>query len=262
MTIASHTPGQARAMIRSGHRFTTTSGISLGYAQANIVILPEQYAADFHRFCTLNRKACPLLYVSAPGQIEAPTLGEDIDIRTDVAGYRIYLNGELAEERSAISELWQADFVTFYIGCSFSFEEALISHGIPLRHVERGANVSMYNTRIPLQPAGPFQGNVVVSYRPLKPADAIRAIQITSDMAQVHGAPIHIGNPQQIGIDDMASPDYGDPVDTLEGEIETFWACGVSPQAALTQARLPIAITHSPGQMLILDTPNWALRNA
>lgn len=249
-------------MIREGHRFTTTSGISLGYAQANIVILPAEYAADFHRFCTLNRKACPLLYVSEAGQADAPALGEDIDIRTDVAGYRIYRNGDLTDQRASISDLWRDDFVTFYIGCSFSFEEALISHGIPLRHIDNGGNVSMFNTNIPLQSSGPFQGNVVVSYRPLRPADAIRAIQITSDMSQVHGAPVHIGNPSQIGIADVNTPDYGDPVDLLDGEIETFWACGVSPQAALTRAGLPIAITHSPGQMLILDTPNWVLRNA
>jgi uncharacterized protein YcsI (UPF0317 family) len=255
-------PGQARSMIRSGHRFSTTSGISLGYAQANIVILPEDYAADFHRFCTLNRKACPLLYVSAAGQTEAPALGADIDIRTDIAGYRVYRNGKLTEQQHTIQELWRKDFVTFYIGCSFSFEEALISHGIPLRHVENGSNVSMFNTNVPLHDAGPFKGNMVVSYRPMRPADAIRAIQITSDMSQVHGAPVHIGNPSQIGIDDIRTPDYGDPVDILESEIEVFWACGVSPQAALTQARLPLAITHSPGQMLILDTPNWVLRNA
>jgi uncharacterized protein YcsI (UPF0317 family) len=249
-------------MIRSGHRFSTTSGLSLGYAQANIVILPQQYAAEFHRFCTLNRKSCPLLYVSGPGETGAPALGEGIDIRQDVAGYRIYRNGELSGECSSITDIWQEDFVTFYIGCSFSFEEALISHGIRLRHIENGGNVSMFNTNIPLQSAGPFTGNLVVSYRPLSPSNAIRAIQITSDMSQVHGAPIHIGNPEQIGIGDISAPDYGDPVEKLEGEIETFWACGVSPQVALTNAKLPVAITHSPGQMLILDTPNWILRNS
>jgi uncharacterized protein YcsI (UPF0317 family) len=258
--LATLTPEAARIRIRQTGDLATTSGVSLGYAQANIAIVPERVAGDFNRFCTLNAKACPLLHVSEPGDYRAPQLGHNLDIRTDVPGYIVLEHGETNGEVRDISSHWQDDFVTFYIGCSFSFEEALLSQGIDLPHIKAGRNVAMYKTNLPMHNSGPFSGNMVVSMRMLTPEEAIRAIQITADMPMVHGAPVHIGNPQDIGIDNLDQPDFGDPPPPAPGHIPVFWACGVSSQIALASARLPLSLTHAPGKMLITDVPNWRLR--
>lgn len=262
MKFAEMTPQEARERIRSGEAFSTTSGMSMGYAQCNLVIVPAAYAADFHRFCTLNPKSCPLLYVSEPGETSAGFLGRDIDIRTDVPGYKVFTDGIFDGTKPDIRDVWQDDLVTFYIGCSFSFEEALLDNGVYVPHMEEGKNVAMYNTDIPMNTSGRFHGNVVVSMRPLTPADAIKAVQVTTVMSRVHGAPIHLGDASAIGIRDISKPDYGDAIDIPEGSLPTYWACGVSPQVALQNARLPFAITHAPGQMIITDLPNWTLRNS
>ena len=230
-----------------------------GNVQGNIVILPEALAHDFLRYCQLNPKPCPVLAVGEPGNASLPTLGADIDIRTDVPRYRVWRHGELVAEPTDISDLWRPDLVTFVIGCSFSFEEALVQAGLPIRHIEQGCNVPMYRTRIATEAAGPFFGPMVVSMRPFKAADAIRSVQITSRFPSVHGAPIHLGDPVLIGITDLARPDYGDAVDLLPGEIPVFWACGVTPQAAIAQARPEFCITHAPGAMLITDLLNHQL---
>jgi uncharacterized protein YcsI (UPF0317 family) len=231
----------------------------MGHVQGNVVILPSALAWDFMRFCQRNPKPCPLLAVSEPGIPALPTLGEGIDIRTDLPRYRVWREGEVTDEPTDIRALWQDDFVTFVIGCSFSFEEALMADGIPLRHIEQRRNVAMYRTNVATEPAGPFKGPMVVSMRPMRAADAIRAVQITSRLPNVHGAPVHIGDPAQIGIADLAKPDYGDAVEVHDGELPVFWACGVTPQAALMQARVPLAITHAPGAMLITDLLNRQL---
>ena len=248
-----------RAGIRSGAWTGHTSGLAVGHVQGNVVILPERLANDFLRYCQRNPKPCPLLAVSEPGQALLPSLGADIDIRTDVPRYRVWRNGTLTDQPTDISNLWRGDLVTFVIGCSFSFEQALLEAGIPLRHIAQQRNVAMYRSNIPTASAGPFSGPMVVSMRPLKAADAIRAIQITSRFPTVHGAPVHIGNPALIGIADLAAPDYGDAVDVLSDEIPVFWACGVTPQAAMTQARPEFCITHAPGAMLITDLLNHHL---
>jgi uncharacterized protein YcsI (UPF0317 family) len=245
-----------RHAARSGRLDKHTSGLAMGNVQGNVVILPRLHADDFMRYCLRNPKPCPVLAVSEPGDPSLPTLGRDIDMRTDLPRYRVWQHGELTGEPTDITPLWQHDFVTFVIGCSFSFEEALAGEGIPLRHIEQGRNVSMYRTNIETEAAGPFRGPMVVSMRPMKSADAIRAVQVTSRLPAVHGAPVHIGDPVQIGITDLARPDYGDAVDVLPGELPVFWACGVTPQSALVQARLPFAITHAPGAMLITDLLN------
>jgi uncharacterized protein YcsI (UPF0317 family) len=247
---------QARLAARRGQLDRHTSGLAMGNVQGNVVILPSALADDFMRFCLRNPKPCPLLAVSEPGEPGLPTLGEGIDIRTDLPRYRVWNHGEVVAEPTDIRGLWQGDFVTFVIGCSFSFEEALMAEGIGLRHIEQGRNVSMYRTNIATVPAGPFSGPMVVSMRPMTAADAIRAVQITSRLPAVHGAPVHIGDPSLIGIADLAKPDYGDAVDVRAGELPVFWACGVTPQSALMQARPPLAITHAPGAMLITDLLN------
>lgn len=250
---------RARQPIRRGEHRGHTSGLAPGLVQGNLMILPQALAADFLLFCQRNPKSCPLLAVSEPGDPFLPTLGQDIDIRSDVPSYRVWREGVLIDEPSDLSAWWQDDFVTFVLGCSFSFEQALIEAGIPLRHVQQGRNVAMYRTNVPTQSAGPFAGPMVVSMRPMTPADAIRAVQVTSRYAQVHGAPVHLGRPDLIGITDLARPDFGDPVDIGPDEIPVFWACGVTPQSVAMASRPPLCITHSPGCMLVTDGLNHQL---
>jgi uncharacterized protein YcsI (UPF0317 family) len=248
-----------RQAIRQGRWTSHTSGIAQDRVQGNVVILPEREANDFLRFCQRNPKPCPLLAVSEPGEAMLPTLGKDINICTDVPRYRVWRDGELVEERADIQALWRDDLVTFVIGCSFSFEQALMEAGLRLRHVEQGKNVAMYRSNLPTFAAGPFHGPMVVSMRPMKAADAIRAVQVTSRFPQVHGAPVHLGDPTLIGISNLSKPDYGDAVEVLPNEVPVFWACGVTPQAAIRQARPPLCITHAPGAMLITDLFNSQL---
>jgi uncharacterized protein YcsI (UPF0317 family) len=248
-----------RLACRTGELDGPTSGLAPGYVQGNLAILPRDWADEFLRFCNANPKPCPVLAVSEQGSPSLPALAADLDIRTDLPRYRVWRNGEVASEPQDVRSVWRDDLVTFVIGCSFSFEEALLQSDVPVRHIACGCNVSMYRTNIPTQPAGRFHGPTIVSMRPFKAADAIRAIQITSRLPAVHGAPIHIGFPEQIGITDLGAPDYGDPVPIEVGELPVFWACGVTPQAAIAAARPPFAITHAPGSMLVTDLKNSQL---
>jgi uncharacterized protein YcsI (UPF0317 family) len=256
---ADWTPAQLRAACRSGAFSGHTSGLADRHVQGNVVILPQALASDFLLFCQRNPKPCPLLAVAEAGQAKLPTLGADIDICTDVPRYRVWRDGAIVEEPTDISHLWRKDLVTFVIGCSFSFEQALMDAGLKIAHIEQNVNVPMYRTNIATDSAGVFHGPLVVTMRPFKAHDAIRAIQITSRFPDVHGAPVHIGDPAQIGITDLFKPDYGDAVDILRDEIPVFWACGVTPQAAIEQAKPAFCITHSPGAMLITDLLNHQL---
>ena len=255
MQNASH----VRGLIRQGRWASHTSGLADEHVQGNVVILPQLLASDFLRYCQRNPKPCPLLAVSEPGERLLPALGSDIDICTDVPRYRVWRNGELVAEPTEITALWRDDLVTFVIGCSFSFEQALMEAGLPLRHVEQGRNVAMFRTSIATEAAGPFSGPLVVTMRPLRAANVIRAVQVTSRFPNVHGAPVHIGDPSLIGIQDLSRPDYGDAVDVMPDELPVFWACGVTPQAAIQQARPAFCITHAPGAMLITDLLNHQL---
>jgi uncharacterized protein YcsI (UPF0317 family) len=248
----------ARHACRNGMA-SSTAGVADGFVQGNLAILPEKLASAFHRFCQLNPKPCPIIGMSDVGDPRIPALGIDLDIRTDLPRYRVWRDGEVAEESTDIMAHWRDDLVAFVIGCSFSFEEALRADGLPIRHIERNVRVPMYRTNIACSPAGPFAGPMVVSMRPFKPADAIRAVQITSRFPAVHGAPVHLGHPHSIGIADIARPDYGDPVPVEADEIPVFWACGVTPQSVIQSAKLPFAITHSPGLMLVTDLMNKQL---
>ncbi len=257
--VAMQKPAEIRRHIRTGDYADQTGGMAFGYVQANLAIVTADYADDFLRYCQRNAQPCPLLAASEPGDPRLPALGEDLDIRTDLPRYRVWRDGELAEEVTDLSELWRDDFVTFALGCSYSFEEALLADGLRIHHVDRGYGPPRYYTTIETVPAGPFRGGMVVSMRSFRSADAIRAIQITSRFPWVHGAPVHIGDPKPIGIDDMdAQCDslfFGIP----EDEIPLFWACGVTPQSAVQHARPPVFITHKPAHMLITDVPNSKL---
>jgi len=250
---------EQRMRIRAGAFTGCTAGLAPGNVQANLVILPRALAHDFLRFAQANRKPCPVLAVSEPGDPSLPTLGCDIDLRTDLPRYRVWRQGALVEEPTDITHLWRDDLVGFAIGCSFSFEEALTEAGLEMRHITRGGNVPMFRTSIQCVPAGAFHGPLVVSMRPLRPADAIRAVQITARFPSVHGAPVHLGLPEQIGIRDIAMPDYGDAVPVGPDELPVFWACGVTPQAAIATARPEFCITHAPGSMLVTDLRNAML---
>lgn len=249
----------ARLQIRQQSIKGNTAGMAPGHVQGNLMILPQSLANDFLLFCQRNPQPCPILAVSEPGNPMLPTLGEDVDIRSDIPRYRVWKDGVMIDEPYDISSYWRDDLVSFLLGCSFSFEQALIEAGIPMRHIDQGVNVPMYRTNIPTEPAGVFHGPMVVSMRPMKAADAIRAVQVTSRFPRVHGAPVHLGFPEQIGIQDLSKPDFGDAVDVKSGELPVFWACGVTPQSVAMAARPPFCITHSPGAMLVTDLLNHRL---
>ncbi len=246
-------PDDVRELIRNGSLVRPTSGLAPGYVQANLAILPRELAFDFLLFCQRNPKPCPLLEVVEAGDVEPAQFAPGSDLRTDVPLYRIYEYGEMTAEVADISEFWRDDLVSFLLGCSFSFETALTRAGIPLRHIERETNVSMFITNIPAASAGVFTGPTVVSMRPIRQEQVVRAVQVTSRFPAVHGAPLHVGDPAAIGIDDIMRPDFGDPTEIRDGEIPVFWACGVTPQAAAMASRPSMMITHSPGYMFITD---------
>lgn len=255
------TPSEARLKIRNGEITTQTSGICNGYAQANLCILPKKYAYDFLLFASRNPTSCPILEVLDEGSRYTKYMADRADIATDIPKYRIYRNGELAEEVTDISAYWQEDFVSFLIGCSFSFEGELLDAEVPIRHIEQGRNVPMFLTNIPCEPAGIFHGNMVVSMRPIPYKQVIRAVTATAAMPKVHGAPVHIGDPAQIGIVDIGKPDFGDSVEIHDGDVPVFWPCGVTPQAAIMTAKPELAITHAPGHMFLTDVRNSTLKN-
>jgi len=253
------TPKQIRLLIRKGKWDKPTPGLAMGYAQANLVILPQKFAFDFLLFCQRNPKPCPLLEVLEPGKFLTDFLASHADIRSDIPKYNIYRKGRLDGTVNEIKDLWSDDFVTFLLGCSFSFEEALLRAKIPVRHIEEKKNVPMYITNIPCKPAGTMHGPMVVTMRPLPPDKVVRAAQITSRFAAVHGSPIHIGDPLKIGIKNLKKPDFGDAVTIEREEIPVFWACGATPQAVVMEAKPDLCITHAPGYMFISDVLNEEL---
>lgn len=253
MDLRHATGADVRRQARHGALHGQTSGLALGYVQANLVVVPRELAFDFLLFCQRNPKPCPLLDVTEPGDAEPKSVAPGADLRTDVPRYCVYRDGQCVEEPLDLTEHWQRDFVGFLLGCSFTFENALLAANLPVRHIEEGRNVPMYRTNIPCRPAGIFQGPMVVSMRPMTPAQAIRAVQVCARFPRAHGTPIHIGDPATIGIRDIERPDFGDMVTVRPGEVPVFWACGVTPQAVAMAARPPLLITHKPGHMFVTD---------
>ncbi|MBN9671366.1 putative hydro-lyase [Roseibium aggregatum] len=246
------TPSQRQA-IRAGRYTGHTAGLAKGRLQCNLAILPGEFADDFLEFCRLNPKSCPLAGVSDPGNPVVPRLGRDVDIRFDAARYNIYRNGKLDGQVSDLKDLWRDDLVAFAIGCSFTFENALLEAGIAMRHIDCNVTVPMFRTSIETAKSGPFGGGMVVSMRPI-PQERLEEVHgICRKFPLAHGAPVHAGDPGAIGIEDLGRPDWGDPVAVREDEVPVFWACGVTPQVAVMTAKPPLAITHAPGAMLIAD---------
>ena len=252
-------PREVRQLIREGRWTRPTSGLCLGHAQANMAILPKELAFDFLLFAQRNPKPCPILEVLDPGNPEPRRIAPGADIRTDLPKYRVYRYGKLEDEPPDILKHWRDDFVTFLIGCSFTFEAGLVQAGIPVRHMELNRNVSMYITNIACEPAGTFHGPMVVSMRPIPAAQVAKAAQVSGRYPSVHGAPIHVGSPETLGVKDVNTPDFGDPPVFKPGEVPVFWACGVTPQSVAMTVKPEIMITHCPGHMFLTDIPNESL---
>ncbi|MDW8222038.1 MAG: putative hydro-lyase [Gemmatales bacterium] len=230
-----------------------TAGLALGYVQANLVIVPQSWAFEFLVFCLRNPRPCPVLEVTDPGCPEPKRCAPGADLRTDLPRYCVYQHGRLVTEPLQINDYWRDDLVAFLLGCSFSFERALLRAGLPVRHVECGCNVPMYRTKVACTTAGRLHGPLVVSMRPMKPRQALEATRLCERFPFAHGAPIHWGDPAEIGIPDLLHPDYGDPVPIYPGEVPVFWACGVTSQAVLQASGVDFVITHKPGHMFITD---------
>lgn len=241
-----------RELIRNKEWTIPTTGASPGIVQANLVMLPREEAFNFLLFCVRNPKPCPVLDVLEPGEVE-PAIAQGADLRTDLPKYRIFRDGQLEAEAEDVLDVFHEDMVSFLLGCSFSFENALLAAGLPVRNMEEDKNVSMYITNRLCRPAGPFSAPLVVSMRPMTPEEAVRAVQVTTRFYLTHGAPVHLGSPEKIGIKDLDKPDFGDPVAIRPDEIPIFWACGVTSMLAATSAPLPLVITHSPGHMFVSD---------
>ena len=244
---------EVRARIRDNEYAGPTGGLASGFVQANLVILPGEYAFDFLKFCVRNPKPCPILEVTEAGFPEPVVTAPGADLRTDIPRYRVYENGELVEEPQDIQHRWQDDLVGFLLGCSFTFETALIGAGLPIAHIDQGRNVPMYVTGRECVPSGPFAGPMVVSMRPYRPEEVPLVVSITGRYPTMHGAPVHVGKPEALGIRDLSDPEFGEPVEIEEDQLPVFWGCGVTPQAIAMKVRPPLMITHSPGHMFITD---------
>ena len=259
MSLSTAHPKEVRERIRRGEWVRPTAGCAAGYVQANLVVLPRELAYDFLLFTHRNPRPCPLLEVTDPGSPEPVRVAPGADLRTDLPKYRVYRHGVLAEEVTDLLPLWRDDLVAFLLGCSFTFEAALLKAEVPVRHLEEGCNVPMYITNRPCAPAGLFEGPLVVSMRPIPPEKVARAAAVTARFPAVHGAPVHVGMPEALGIWDLGCPDFGDPVTIRPGEVPVFWACGVTPQAVAMRVKPPLMITHAPGHMFVTDLRDEAL---
>ena len=253
-------PSEVRKLIRDKKITTQTSGMCAGYAQANLVILPKDLAFDFLLFTQRNPRPCPVLEVTDVGSRYFHIMADGADVANDFPKYRVYKKGVMTGEYTDVEAFWRDDLVSFLIGCSFSFEAEMLEVGIPVRQIEEGRNVPMYNTNIPCQSAGIFHGNMVVSMRPIPYDQVVKAVNVTAAMPRVHGAPIHIGDPSVIGIKDINKPDYGDSVTIKPGEVPVFWPCGVTPQNVIMNTKPDFVITHAPGHMFITDVKNIDLK--
>jgi uncharacterized protein YcsI (UPF0317 family) len=255
--LRSRTPAALRDEFRAGLRIPT-AGCAAGFCQANMVVVPHEAAEEFEQFARLNPKPCPLLDITEPGS-PLTRLAAGADLRTDLPAYRVWEYGECVAEPDEITRYWRSDLVAFLLGCSFTFEHALLAAGVPVRHIEQGTNVPTFITNRQCEPGGRFSGPLVVSMRPVPAGLVATAAKVTARCPAAHGAPVHTGDPAALGIGNLAHPDFGEPVAPEAGDVPVFWACGVTPQVALTSARLPLAITHAPGHMLVTDVPDKGL---
>ena len=252
--LASASGRDVRAAARSGQWRRATHGLARGYVQANMAIVPKRYAFDFMLFCQRNPKPCPVIDVTDPGDPEARFAAPGSDVRVDLPGYRVFRDGELVAEVSEITGYWRLDSVAFLLGCSNSMDDVLLEARIPQRHLEsEDGRISVYTSDIMCAPAGIFRGPVVVTMRPIPQNRLVDAISITARYPMAHGAPVHVGDPRAIGIDDLSRVGWGKYNELRHDDVPVFWACGVTPQAVAAKARIPEMITHAAGHMFVSD---------
>ena len=247
-------PADARGLFRAGLR-VPTAGWAPGHVQVNLIAVPKDLALHLVRFAGRNPKPCPLLEATEPGTARS-VLAPGADLRTDVPAYRVWRDGECLAETTDVTEYWRDDLVTLLLGCSFTFERALLRAGVPIRHLEQDRNVPMFRTNVACSPSGPLAGPMVVSMRPIPAPLVETAIRVTSRYPAAHGAPVHVGDPTALGIADLSRPDFGDPVTTADDDVPVFWACGVTAQAVVMASRPAFAIFHAPGHMFVTDVPD------
>ncbi len=245
-------PADLRKAMADGLWLDTTVGLGLGYLHTNVAILPEKYAFDFLLYCVRNPKPCPVIHVSEPGDPIINTVSAGSDIRDDISRYCVFEKGELVATPTSLRDYWRPDAVTFLLGCSVTFEQALINNGVPMRHHAQGSTPGVYITDIPCAPAGQFAGPVVASVRAIPGHLVSRAVEVTSRYPWGHGSPLHIGDPSLIGVD-LSKPDYGDVPVFEEGDVPVFWGCGVTPQLALSEAKPEYMFSHYPAHMYVAD---------
>lgn len=239
---------EARAAMRRGEWTTTTTYKVPGYVQCNLVVLPHADAYDFLVYCQRNQAACPVLDITDPGSPHPLRAAPHADLRTDLPRYAVYRRGVREEDVYDITNLWRDDSVGFLIGSSLTFDAALARAGVPL-----SKEVWVLNSAIETVPSGKFAGPLVVTMRWMTPAQAVIATQLTTRFPFNHGAPVHLGDPAEIGVD-LKNPIYGAPVESIpQGVMPVFWACGVTPQAAALRTRPELMITHAPGHAFITD---------
>lgn len=247
-------PSEIRKAIREGRWNRVTHGLAPGYVHANLAILPERYAFDFMRFCFRNPKPCPLIDVTDPGDPEPRRAAPGADIRTDLGKYKVYKDGKYTGEVAHLKDVWRKDHVAFVLGCSASFDDAMLDAGIPMQHLEQeGGRIPVYISNIPCQPAGIFQGPMVISMRPIRQDLVVKAVEVTSRYPIAHGAPVHIGDPAKVGIADLAKPQWSVYTPLKDNEVPVYWACGVTPQSIAMAAGIPEMYTHAAGWMFITD---------
>jgi len=244
---------EARVLIRSGEWTKPTAALAFGYVQANLAMLPLEWADEFEAFCHLNPRPLPLLERMDTGSPVPARSAPSADLRTDVPKYRIYEGGRLVDEIGNLMQMWQDDWVAFLLGCSFTFDWLLQDAGMPVRHLEQGCNVPMYETNRKLEPGSRLHGNLVVSMRPIPSTCIDQVVELTRPLGLAHGEPIHIGSPKELGISNLELPEYGDAVQIRDDEVPVFWACGVTAQQVARSSRIPLMVTHAPGHMFITD---------
>jgi len=243
-----------REAIRGGRWDGVTHGLAGGFVQANLVVVPRDNAFDFLRFCILNPKPCPVIEVLAVGDPITRTCARDADIRTDLSRYRVYRDGVLVEEVPDLRRHWRDDHVGFLLGCSLSFDRAMLDANIPIPHLERSdGRLAVYISGIACNPSGIFHGPMVVTMRPIPRRLLVRTIEVTGRYPIAHGSPVHVGNPADIGIQDLGRVDWGRASELTDDEVPVFWACGITPQAVAMASRIPEMFTHAAGHMFITD---------
>lgn len=251
--VAGLEPTALRSLIAEGAWARPTLGLAAGYVQANLTVLPAVDAFNFLLFCLRNPKACPVIEVGERGRPTVDVGGVDADLRYALPRYRVFTRGRVVAEPADLGDHWRDDAVAFVLGCSLTFEGALLEAGVPLRHIESGTVAPMYVTDVSCVPAGRFRGPLVVSMRPIPARDVARTVRITARHPWGHGAPVHVGEPGALGIEDLGQPSFGDPPHMEAGDVPVFWACGVTPQEVITRAAPEYAFTHYPGHMLVTD---------